>query len=56
MNSARQIDQLNALRFKMQSVKFNLPRAKSDDILENEMRGMRKGIPKGNLQQIRGRC
>ena len=57
VNSADQIGQLNALRFEMQSGKFNLPRAKSDQISGNEMPGMRKGIPKGgNLQQIWGRC
>ena len=46
VNSAGQIDQLNALRFEMQSVKFNLSRANSEGILENEMPGMRNGIPK----------
>ena len=30
VNSAGQIDQLNALRFKMQSGKFNLSRSKSE--------------------------
>ena len=46
MNSAGQIEQLNALRCKMRSVKFNWPRAKSEEISENEMPSIRMGIPK----------
>ena len=40
VNSAGQIDQLNDLRFKMQSGQYNLSRGKSEKILENEMPGM----------------
>ena len=39
MNSADQIDRLYALRFKMQSGKFNLSRSNSEEISENEMHG-----------------
>ena len=46
-NSADQIYQLEALRFKMKSKYFNLSSSKSEKILENEMPGMRRGIPKG---------
>ena len=46
VNSACQIDQLNDLRFEMQSAKFNLSRSKSEKISENEMPCMRKEIPK----------
>ena len=46
MNSSGQIDQLNALRCKMQPGKFNLSRSESEEILENEMPGIRKEIQK----------
>ena len=46
VHSSDQIDQLNDLRLKMQSAKFNLPRATSEKISENEMHGIRKKIPK----------
>ena len=46
VDSAEQIDQLNALRCKMQSGKFNLSRTKSDEISRNGMPCMRKGMPK----------
>ena len=46
MHSADQIDQLNALRFEMQSGKFNLSRSNSEKISENEIPGMRNEIPK----------
>ena len=46
MNSDGQIDQLEALRFKMKSRKPNLSSSESGEISENEMPGMRKGIPK----------
>ena len=46
-NSAGRIDRLNALRFKMQSAKFNLSRPNSEKISEHEMPGIRKEIPKG---------
>ena len=46
VNRTGQIDQLNSLRFKMQSGKFNLSRSSSEEILENEMPVARKGIPK----------
>ena len=49
MNSTSRIGQLNALRFKMQSVEYNLHRRRSAEISENEIRGMRKAIPKGGL-------
>ena len=39
------IDQLNDLRFKIQSVNKNSPREKSDGILENEMPCIRNGAP-----------
>ena len=42
VNSADQIDKLNALRSKLQSGKFNLSRPNSGKISENEMPGMRK--------------
>ena len=42
VNSADRIDQLNDLRFKIQSGKFNLSRAKSAKISENKIPGMRK--------------
>ena len=45
-DSAYQIDQLNALRFKMQSGKFNMPRSKREKISDNAMMGMRENIPK----------
>ena len=46
VNSADQIAQLNAFRFKMQSVKYNSSRAGIERILEREMHGMRKEIHK----------
>ena len=46
MNIADRIGQLNALRFEMQSGKFNLSRSDSEEIMENETPGMRKAIPK----------
>ena len=46
MNSADQIDQLNALRFKIQSRKRNLSRVKREKIAEKETPTTRKGIPK----------
>ena len=46
VNSADRIDQLNALRFKMQSGNKNSPREKSGEISENEMPRMGKEIPK----------
>ena len=54
VNSADRIDQLNDLRFKMQSGKCNLPRPNSDEISENEMPGMRKEIPKGETRKKYG--
>ena len=45
VNSADQIDQLNDLRFEMQSAKFNLSRSNSEEILGNGIPGMRKEIP-----------
>ena len=42
VNISDQIDQLSALRFEMQSGKFNLDRSKSDEISENEMPRRRK--------------
>ena len=42
--SADEVDPLIVLRFKFG--KWNLSRAASELILENEMRGMRKKIPK----------
>ena len=48
-NSANQVDQLNALRFEIQSGEFNLSRSKSGKISENEMPGMRKEIRKEKL-------
>ena len=46
MNSADQIDQLNALRFKMQSQNKNLQREKSEKILGNAIPGMSREIQK----------
>ena len=46
INSAGQSDQLNALRFKMQSGNKNSPREKGGKISENEMPGMGEEIPK----------
>ena len=43
-DSAGRIDQLNALRVKMQSRNFNLSRAKSEKMLENATRCMRGGF------------
>ena len=45
VNSADQIDQLNAVRFDMQSRKFSLSRSNGDEISENEMPGMPNVIP-----------
>ena len=44
VNSADQIDQLEALRFKMKSRNFNLPSPTSEKISENETHGARKEI------------
>ena len=49
MNSADQIGQLNALRFKIQTGNKNLLRERSDGILENEIPGMGKENPKEEL-------
>ena len=46
MNSADRIDQLNALRFKMQSGNKNSPWGKKRGNFENEMPGMVKEIQK----------
>ena len=46
-NSADQIYQLEALRFKMKSMDFNLPSSRSVEIAANEMPGMRKEMPIG---------
>ena len=46
MDISDQLDQLNSLRFEMQSAKFNLSRAKSEKISENEMPVTRKEIQK----------
>ena len=54
VNIAGQIDQLNALRFKMRSGKFNLSRTNSEQILENGTPGMRKEIPKGETRKKYG--
>ena len=47
VNSSGQIGQLYALRFKMQSVKFNSSLPNREQNLENEMAGTRQGIPNG---------
>ena len=46
VNSAEEIDQLNALRFEMQSKERNLHRGESGEIWENEIPCMAKAIPK----------
>ena len=46
VNSADRIDQLNALRFQMHSVKFNLSRPNSGEISENGMPRTRQEIQK----------
>ena len=46
VNSADRIDQLAALRFKTQMGSKNLPIAKSEEISENLMPGIRKETPK----------
>ena len=46
VNSADQIDQLEALRYKMKSKNYNLPSSKSVEISGNEMPRTRNGIPK----------
>ena len=46
MNSDDRIGQLNDLRLKTKSGNFNLSRPNSEEILENEMPGIRKEIPK----------
>ena len=46
VNSSNQTDQLGAMRFEMKLENPNLPSSKSEEILENEMPGMRKSILK----------
>ena len=46
-----QTDQLEALGFKTKAKNHNLPKAKSEQILENEMPRMRKEIPKEETQK-----
>ena len=55
VNSAGRIDQLNALRFKIQTKKRNFPREKSGEISGNVIPGMGGRNPeRRNLQQIWG--
>ena len=54
VNIADRIDQLNSLRCKVQSAKFNLSRANIGGISENEMQVMRKEIPKGETYKTTG--
>ena len=44
--NVNQTDQLEALRYKMKAKNHNLSKEKSEQIMENEMPGMRKEIPK----------
>ena len=52
--NVNQTDQLEALRFKLNTRKQKLPRERSEQILENEMPGMRKEIPKEETQNKYG--
>ena len=56
VNSADQIDQLNASQFKMQSGKYNLPRGeKAMKFWKTQRRVCGRKFPRGGLQQIWGR-
>ena len=52
--NVNQTDQLEALRYKLKAKNHNFPREKSEQILENEMPGMRKAIPKEETQNKYG--
>ena len=49
--NANQSDQLEAPRYKMKAKNHNISREKSEQILENEMPGMRRVVPKEETQK-----
>ena len=53
-NSADRSDQLNALRFQMQSVKFDSSRSNSEPILEMKCRGAEGNSERRNVRQNMG--
>ena len=52
--NVNQTHQLEAMRFKMKAKNHNLSKEKSEQILENEMPGMRKAIRKEETQNKYG--